>query len=636
MPFDYSSSFAGINNAISNIGKQNELAYQRQTLAKLGQQIQSGDYGGAAQAAFAAGDAGTGLGLLKLGQAEKDRASDASLAQGIFGGGMPSQSLGAVGRPVAALGTPNSVESSFVDAVKGAGLTNPVGLGAVAAYGKAESGYNPGNVNRSWSDPSQSGQPGMAGGIMSWRADRLQNLQRFAASRGEQGNGSPQTQALFLAQEDPTLIPKLQAAKTPEEANQIMANAWRFAGYNQPGGENARRLALTQGYAQRYGGQAGPAPAVPVQVAENEADVQRLEAQQGNPVIDAPAPVQVAQAPAADLPAPGAANTQFVIPGTNTTIDQQTLSSNPRIQNMVRALGMARTERGQAMIKQALDLEIADAKQRQAINAPTDVQRNYKAAVDQGYKGSIFDYQTDLRKAGANPKAEDAYDQTLGKANAEYFVETQKGGRDASSQLTTLKRMQSLLNDPNFYSGWNGGRATAFKKMAVSLGIKDAEAAAPNELFDKLSKQAVLDKSGGSFGTGFSNGDRDYIDATTANINNTPEGNRQIIDMGIKIAQRRVEVARMAREYASKHSGRLDSAFDDEVAAFAEKNPLFPQAAAAAKPSAPAAAPQGNPAPAQPQTAPAPTPSRPTIIINPNTGQRMMLTPNGTWGAFDG
>lgn len=375
------ADFTSLGNLGSTFFNAFDKAKERQTLANLGQQIQAGDYEGASRSAFAAGDAGTGLGLLKLRQAEKDRDAERQFLNSLGGGGAAQPSAAPV-----ALGNPNEIETRFVNTVKGAGLTNPIGLGAVAAYGKAESGFSPQNVNRTWSDPSESGQPGTAGGIMSWRADRLANLQAFARQRGE-AQPSVETQALFLAQENPQLIPALQAAKTPQEANQIMANAWRFAGYDRPGGENARRLALTQGYAQRFGGQAGPAPAIPVQVAENEADVQRLEAQQGNPAVDAPAPVQVAQAPmqpgasasdAPNIPAPGAAEAQgFAIPGTDTVVPQS-LMNDPQVQRFSRLLMIAPTERARAAVKGQLDLAIKDAERRQAQNAPTEALRNYR------------------------------------------------------------------------------------------------------------------------------------------------------------------------------------------------------------------------------------------------------------------
>lgn len=135
----------------------------------------------------------------------------------------------------------------FIDTVK-TRVTNPYGLAAVAATGRAESGWSGNNANRTWSDPSQSGQAGTAGGVMSWRAERLGNLQKYAASKGEQGNGSPQTQAEFFLNEDPQLIDRLNQAKSPTEAADIIAGSWKFAGYDQQGGEAARRRALAQNY----------------------------------------------------------------------------------------------------------------------------------------------------------------------------------------------------------------------------------------------------------------------------------------------------------------------------------------------------------------------------------------------------
>jgi hypothetical protein len=150
-----------------------------------------------------------------------------------------------------------STFSPFIDTVKAGGLTNPYGLAAVAATGKAESGWSPANAARSWSDPSEKGQAGTAGGVMSWRAERLQNLRNYASSKGEQGNGSPQTQAEFFLREDPQLVAQLNAAKSPAEAQQLMNNAWKFAGYNRQGGEAARRMGLANAYAPQFQGQGG-------------------------------------------------------------------------------------------------------------------------------------------------------------------------------------------------------------------------------------------------------------------------------------------------------------------------------------------------------------------------------------------
>lgn len=238
----------------------------------------------------------------------------------------------------------NEIAKTFLDTVS-TQVSNPYGLAAVAATGQRESGWNPRNVFGQWSDPSESGAAGTSGGALSWRADRLANLRRFAQAQGDDPmRPSPATQARFFLSEDPSLIATLNAARSPDEAIGAMNNAWRFAGYNRPGGEAAARLAVARALAPQFKGRADlPAPgaspmsmpgagegfAIPTQgVAETEDDVRRMEIETGmrppsdmealfapRPMPGAPAfqpaaPQQVA-APLppprpADLPAPGA------------------------------------------------------------------------------------------------------------------------------------------------------------------------------------------------------------------------------------------------------------------------------------------------------------------------------------------
>lgn len=163
---------------------------------------------------------------------------------------------------VIAPGTANDIQKQFLAAAQSGidqgdgtkiALTNPYGLAALAATGERESSYDPSKVNASWADPSQSGQQGVSGGLLSWRNERLAALRNYAQANGEQANNiSPAMQAKFFLQEDPNLIQGLNNAKSPAEASALMANAWKFAGYDQPGGEAATRAALTAGYVPRF------------------------------------------------------------------------------------------------------------------------------------------------------------------------------------------------------------------------------------------------------------------------------------------------------------------------------------------------------------------------------------------------
>lgn len=131
----------------------------------------------------------------------------------------------------------NPVFNGFMSTIQRGGVTNPYALAAIAATGQHESGFDPGNAGRTWNDPSESGRPGTAGGIMSWNNERLAALQRFTG-----GDMSPEAQAAFFLQENPQLITRLNNAGSVEEAVALMNNAWRFAGYNRPGGEAQARL----------------------------------------------------------------------------------------------------------------------------------------------------------------------------------------------------------------------------------------------------------------------------------------------------------------------------------------------------------------------------------------------------------
>ncbi len=175
---------------------------------------------------------------------------------------LASAAMGALGpsSAQAALMDPGDIRGRFISTLQQGGLTNPNGLGAVAAYAQHESRYSPSNITGSWSDPSESGQAGQSGGILSWRADRLANMRAFT-----QGAADPVVaQANFLLQENPQLTQALQNAQSPGEAHRLMADAWKFADYDRSGGENAGRLATTQAYANSFGGgQALPGVAAP-------------------------------------------------------------------------------------------------------------------------------------------------------------------------------------------------------------------------------------------------------------------------------------------------------------------------------------------------------------------------------------
>src|SRR5690606_10048503 len=56
----------------------------------------------------------------------------------------------------------------------------------------------------------------------------------------------------YFLNEDPALIERLNNAGSVEEAQQLMNNAWRFAGFDRPGGEAAARLETAKSLLPSY------------------------------------------------------------------------------------------------------------------------------------------------------------------------------------------------------------------------------------------------------------------------------------------------------------------------------------------------------------------------------------------------
>ena len=179
-----------------------------------------------------------------VGQANIENAKDAEAA-GLGTGGSRYRS-GKVG--------PNDPEifNEFMEGVKEKGLTNPYGLAAVAGTGQIESGFSKGNLHRKWSDPSESGQAGTSGLLMSWRGDRLAKAIQYGRQNGEE-MPSARTQGRFLADENPQMVQELQNAGSLAEAQKIINKNWRFAGWDTGGGSSKARLDASSAYLKQFG-----------------------------------------------------------------------------------------------------------------------------------------------------------------------------------------------------------------------------------------------------------------------------------------------------------------------------------------------------------------------------------------------
>lgn len=192
---------------------------------------------------------------------------------------------------------------------------------------------------------------------------------------------------------------------------------------------------------------------------------------------------------------------------------------------------------------------------------PSDIQE-YEYAKQQGFKGSLLDYQLAQKKAGATQivMPEQRYPNKFMEGLGEADVKQLTGYRDkaeASAQLVnTLGELEKL--NPNAMEG--GGAETRAQVANWLAGMTGVEIADPKVLndtqqYNAIIKKAVLDSLGGSLGAGTSNADVSFISETVPKLEYSREARQQLIDYMRRRASESVDLYNRARDYGEKNQG---------------------------------------------------------------------------------
>ena len=296
------------------------------------------------------------------------------------------------------------------------------------------------------------------------------------------------------------------------------------------------------------------------------------------------APPQQSQVAQADIPMAGGTPAQgFAIPqGAAPVQTGPTILPNLSTEQLQQLRGM------RGLSKERQDLIDMALKERQELSKPTDAMRGYLFARQQGYTGTFMDYQQELRRAGATnvniDRGETKYDEEMGKQLAQLNKEIIDGARDARRKLAVLDRMETIISDPNIYTGAGANLVLQAKRMAKAMGFDVGDLSGP-EALTAISNQFALELRNPSGGAGMpgalSDKDREFLQQSVPGLERTPGGNRLIIDFMRRMAERSIQVDKLRRDYVRQHK-RLDEGFYDILAEWSEANPIFTQADEAA------------------------------------------------------
>lgn len=585
--YDFSSGFNAINNAFANIGKQNEIAYKREAMAALGQDLASGNYASAAQRALASGDPSVGIAILGLGQKADERKAEAAWFAGNGGGGGMGQPMAALGqgvsgnggasaprpfnRPVQVAETEDDTQRLEADMARRAGLgygnpTLPAGM----------RNNNPGNI-------------------------------KFVGTGQAPGVVGP---SVNTDQGDP------QAVFNSPEAG--MSAAYGLAMRKYQGGKRTA-MDLIAGQGGWTPGNAGAAANVArtMGVAPNEdlrlddpqraqAFMQALIAQEHGKSGGLYPREMIAEAVGGAQPVQG-----FSVPAGQAE-QAAGLSADPQVQLWSQRLATAPTEKARAYAKQKLDLAVKDAETRMAATKPNDVQRNYQMAVRQGYGGTLLDYQKELRTQINNNVAagEKEEDKKIGESAGKRAGETMAAAASASKQLMRLGQVEALMK--NVETGRLQPGRMSIAALGKSLGVDDKYLEAigldPKGVGDAQALNAISGRmlvdmigSGGFPANNFSNTDREFLTGTLPSLANDPRANSILVEVAKRAAKLDIEKAKRWREWSRSNP---KGSFDDYELEFGDKigaTDMF--ADLAQKAQALGAAPAAKPAAAAPSQA---------------------------------
>ena len=171
------------------------------------------------------------------------------------------------------------------------------------------------------------------------------------------------------------------------------------------------------------------------------------------------------------------------------------------------------------------------------------------------------------------PGAESEWEKGMGKFGVETFTNIQNEASSAQDLLANTVVLENLMADPSFSSGALAEQKMSYAKIIEALG-GDAADVGTLEAFRAVTSKRILDSMGGSLGAGFSEGDRKFVEGMGAQLSTSKQGNKMIIDLNRKIANRKLEIASFADKYV-RENGRIDKSFMGALREWSKQNPLF-------------------------------------------------------------
>lgn len=202
---------------------------------------------------------------------------------------------------------------------------------------------------------------------------------------------------------------------------------------------------------------------------------------------------------------------------------------------------------------------------------------NAKTLSEIGPKRDQAILESTLAAGRDKAKSDRTFSEEEQKLFAKDFMEINEKGKAAAGKAAKIATLGNLLNQT--YTGAAGETIQDLLRIGAALGL-EVQGVAEGDAARAIANGMALDLRATGEGSGMpgalSDKDREFLVAMAPGLTKTPEGNALLVDYWKRLAKREQQVASKAREYKRKNGGRFDDGFYDELATWAEANPLFP------------------------------------------------------------
>lgn len=200
-----------------------------------------------------------------------------------------------------------------------------------------------------------------------------------------------------------------------------------------------------------------------------------------------------------------------------------------------------------------------------------------------GQPKTFEQWQLQNKKAGAqnvtvNNGSQKEFDKQLGQEQAKRYVELQNQAANNRKALDQYSLVEKAL-DSGLETGTFADVTLAGRKIGDALGMDvNKDKIAQAETIKSVTNQLALLKRNPESGMGLpgSVSDRDlqFLKDADIQLGTSVAGNKIMVKVAKKFAERNIKVADMAADYIKQH-GQLDAGWDKQLSDYAFANPLF-------------------------------------------------------------